>query len=71
MGTPPEVINVTKKLVMKGTDEDPQLMAPISVATSQANTYNVDKLKETANQYKEKMVIMKDTMVKEEEKGRK
>ena len=37
---------------MKGTIEDPQLMASIGVAAAQTNAYNVDKLKEIVDQYK-------------------
>ena len=64
MGTHPEVTIVTERPVMKGTNEDPQLMASIGVAAAQANAYNVDKLKETIDQYKEKMVRVKDPLMK-------
>ena len=46
VGTQPEVTTVTEKPVMKGTYEDPQIMASIGVVATQANAYNVDKLKE-------------------------
>ena len=65
VGTQPEVITVTEKSVMKGTDDDPQLMALIDVAAAQENFYNVDRLKESVDQYKEKMVRVKDTLMKE------
>ena len=55
---------------MKGTDEDPQLMPLVNVASTQANAYNVDTLKETVDQYKEKMVRVKDTLMKERGEGR-
>ena len=61
---------VTEIPVMKGIDEDPQLMASIGVAVAQENAYNVDKLKETIDQYKEKMVKVKDTLMKERGEGR-
>ena len=65
VGTQPEVTIVTERLVIKGTNEDPQLMCLIGVAIAQANAFNVDKLKETIDQYKEKMVRVKDTLMKE------
>ena len=64
VSTHPEVIIVTERVVMKGTDEDPQLMASMSVVTTQENAYNVDKLKENIDQYKENMVRVKDTLMK-------
>ena len=54
---------------MKGTDEDPKLMALISIVASQENSYNVEISKETIDQYKENMVIMKDNLVKERGEG--
>ena len=40
-------------------------MASINITTNQENAYNVDRLKETVDQYKEKMVRVKDTLMKE------
>ena len=54
---------------MKGTYEYTQLMASIGVVDAQENAYNVDKLKETIDQYKEKMVRVKDTLMKEKGEG--
>ena len=54
---------------MKGTDEYPQLMASIGVASAQSNAYNVDRLKEAVDQYKENMVRFKDTLMKERGEG--
>ena len=45
-------------------------MASISVVFDQSNTYNVDILKETVDQYKENMVRVKDTLMKERGEGR-
>ena len=64
VGTQPEVTTVTERPVMKGTDEDLPLMASIGVAAAQANAYNVGILKETVDQYKEKMERVKDTLMK-------
>ena len=54
---------------MKGTDEYPQPMASFGVATAQENSYNIHRLKEIVYQYKEKMVRVKDTMMKERGDG--
>ena len=70
MGTQLEVTTITERSIMKSTDEDPQLLASIGVAVAQANAYNVDRLKETVDQYKENMVRVKDTLIKERGEGR-
>ena len=59
----------TERSVMKGTNEDSKLMASIGVAAAQENAYNEDKLKEVVDQYKEKMVRVKDTSMKEKGEG--
>ena len=64
-GTHPEVVTVTERVVMRGIDEDPKLMASINVIVAQAHVDNIDRLKENVDQYKEKMVRMKDTLMKE------
>ena len=64
MGTQPEVVTVTKNIVMKNTDEYPRQMALINVAVAQEIAYNVDKLKGVVDQYKENMVKMKETLIK-------
>ena len=69
VGTQPKVVTVNEKSIMQGTNEDPQLMESISVATAQANANNIDKLMENVDQYKEKMIKMKDTLVKERGEG--
>ena len=55
---------------MKGTNEYLQPMASIGVVVAQENAYNVDKLRETIDQYKEKMVRVKDNLLKERGEGR-
>ena len=69
VGIQPKVVTVTERVVMKGTNEDPQQMASISVHCAQANAYDVDRLKESVDQYKEKMVKVKDTLMKERGEG--
>ena len=44
-------------------------MESIGVAVAHANDYNVDKLKETVDQYKENMVRVKDTLMTESGEG--
>ena len=70
VGTQNEVIIVNERDVMKGNDKDPQLMALITIPATQGNSYNVDRLKEITDQYKENMVRMKDTLMKERGEGR-
>ena len=70
VGTQPEVTTVIERPFMKGTEEYPQLMDSIRVTGAQANSYNVDKLKETVEKYKEKTGRVKDTLTKERGEGR-
>ena len=51
--------HVTKKMVVKNVEEDPVQMASWGVATTQVNSYNISKLKETIDQYKDRMAQMK------------
>ena len=45
-------------------------MKCVSIEASQANADNVDKLVEDAENYKERMLKMKDTLFKESGEGR-
>ena len=45
-------------------------MVSWDVATAQVNAHNISKLKETVDQYKDRMAQMKDTLRKEERVGR-
>ena len=69
MGTHPEVATVMEKTLVKNVDEDPDHMASISVATAQANAYNVSKLKGAVDQYKDNMTQMKETLRKDQGVG--
>ena len=68
VGDQPIEVMVTKKAVMHGTNEDPRLLATESVATTQANVYNVSKFVEDTKYYKEKMKQIKETLVRERTK---
>ena len=54
---------------MQGTNEDPQLLAMASIAATQTNKDNVSKLVEDVEHYKERMLKMKETLVKERGDG--
>ena len=57
-----KVTKITERDVMKSIDEYPKLMASIGVTT-------MDILKEIVDQYKDKMVRVKDTLMKERGEG--
>ena len=69
-GTQPKITMVTKRTVVKDVEEDLLQMASWGVATVQVNAHNISKLKETIDQYKDRMTQMKDTLRKEERVGR-
>ena len=61
----PDVVTVTEKIIMEGTNKDPKLLSFVSLASMQTNADNVDKLVEDVTHHKEKMFKMRDTLVKE------
>ena len=65
IGTQPNTITVTEKTIVEKTNQDPKFLASISVVTAQVNADNVEKLMEDAYHYKEKMIKMEDTLIKE------
>ena len=64
------MIIVTKKTFVEKTNQDPKFLALVSIATTQANADNVDKLIEVVYHYKENMIKMEDTLIKERGEGR-
>ena len=70
VGTQPPVTTVTKRMVMKNVEEHPKQLDSIGIANSYANAHNVDRLLENIEQYKDKMVEMKEVLRKEENLGR-
>ena len=56
---------VTEKTIVHGTDKDPRLLAREGVASALANEDNVDKIMTDLEQYRKKVVQMKETMKKE------
>ena len=61
---------MTEKTIMQGTNRDPQFLAFVTITVVQANADNVDKLVGDDEHYKERMINMKDTLVKERGEGR-
>ena len=70
IGYRPIEVMVTEKTVMQGTNEDPQLLAMENIEVEQYNAYNVSKLVEDDEHYKERMLKMKETLVKERIEGK-
>ena len=58
------MVIVTKNTIMEGTHKEPNLMASVNIAAAQASTNNVDQLMENVEHHKEKMLKLKDTLVK-------
>ena len=50
--TQPSVITVTEKTMVEKTNQEPKFLALVSIAATQANANNVDKLMEDADHYK-------------------
>ena len=64
-----EGIMVTEKTIIHGTDKDPRLLAKASVASTLTNEDNVDKIMTDLEQYKKKVVQMKESLKKERGEG--
>ena len=62
-------IMVTEKTIFHGIDKDPRHLAKESVASSLTNEDNVDKIMIYLEQYKNKVVQMKETLKKERGEG--
>ena len=62
-------IMVTEKTIVYGTDKDPRFLAKVGVASALANEDNVDKIMTDLEQYKKKVVQMKETLKKERGEG--
>ena len=69
IGTQPDVVTVSEKTVMQGTNQYTKFLGLVSIKTTQANADNVESLVEYAEHYKEIMLQMKDTLVKERGEG--
>ena len=63
------MVTVTEKTVVEGTNKYPKFLSSVNIAVTQANDDNVNKLVEDAENYKERMFKMKDTLVKERGEG--
>ena len=60
---------VTKKTFMKGTNQDLVFLASVSVAAAQDNADNIGKLVEDKEHYKEIMLLLENTLIKERGEG--
>ena len=65
IGDQPDVVTVTARIVIQDTNEDPQFLASVRISAMQAHADNVNKLVGDVEQYKERMLNMKGTLVKE------
>ena len=70
IGTQSDVVMVIERTVVEGTNKAPEFLPSINIVAAQAKDDNVDKLVEDAEHYKEMMLKMKDTLVKERGEGR-
>ena len=62
-------VMVTEKTIVHETDKDPRLMAREGVASALVNEDNVDKIMTDLEQYKKKVVQMKENLKKERSEG--
>ena len=69
VGTQPPVTTVTEGTVMKNVEEHPRQLASMGITNAYANAHNVDMLLQNIEQYKGKMVEMKEVLRKEEKAG--
>ena len=56
---------ITEKTTMQATNEDPQFLPSVRIPAVQAHLDNVNKLVGDVEHYKERMLNMKSTLVKE------
>ena len=64
------VFIVTERTVMKNVEEHPKELASMGIENAYENVHSVDKLMENIEQYKGKMVEIKEVPRKEEKVGR-
>ena len=58
------MVTVTENTVMEGTHKDPKFMASMNIAATQGSTDDVDQLMENVEHHKEKIIKLKDNLVK-------
>ena len=64
MVTQTNVLTVMENTIMEGTNKDPKFTASVNMAASQASVDNVYRLMNNVEQNKEKMLKLKDNLVK-------
>ena len=65
IGDQPDVVTITENTTMQATNEDPQFLPSVRIPAVQARLDNVNKLVGDVEHYKERMLNMKSTLVKE------
>ena len=63
------MVMVIKNTIIEGTHKDPKFMDSMNVVAAEANAENIDRLIENVKHQKEKMLNLKDTLVKIRGKG--
>ena len=69
MGTHTIVVTITENTIMEGTHKDSKFTASVKIAAAQASADNVDRLMNDMEQNKEKMMKLKDNLVKMQGEG--
>ena len=69
MGSHAHMVIGTENTIMEGTHKDPKFMASMNIEFAQANADNIDHFMENVEHHKEKMLKLKDTLVKTRGEG--
>ena len=69
MGSQDGVVTLNGNIIMQGTQKDPKFITSMNIVVAQASTDNVDRLMENVEHHKEKMLKLKDTLVKRRGEG--
>ena len=66
IGNQPPVTTMIERTVVKNVEDNPKQLASLGIANAYVNAHNIDKLAQTLEQCKDKMVEMKEVLRKEE-----
>ena len=64
MGDQTSITTITERTVVKNVEDNPKQMASMGIAFAYANYHGIDKIIENLEQFKEKMVEMKEVLRK-------
>ena len=64
MGTQVDVVTIMENKIMEGTHKDLKFTASVNIAASKASVYNVNRLMDDMEGNKEKILKLKDNLVK-------